>query len=358
MIATYAHMGTSAIVFKSMLKDLGHEVIHPERPTSQTLSLGVQYAPEFACIPFKIVLGTYLETVPKGADTVISAGGFGPCRAGFYGEIHRRILQELGYNPQFIFFWPPLRKPADFFRKTLQLKKGGSWQDFYRALRRGLEKLKAVDDLEIKSHEIRAKEINKGATSRVFNKGLKYLDKARNLNEIKEARNEALKELNSVSINPDIEPLKVGIVGEIYVQLEPAANFFLEELLGNMGVIPRRTIFLTSFAHHEVIAHGEKEAKDKASPYIPLAIGGHGQNSVGDVVHFAQQGYDGVIQLAPFTCIPEIVAKSIMPYLSREKEIPVLTLFIDEQTGQAGVETRIEAFVDLMSQKKNILNAK
>ena len=348
MRVTYAHMGTSTFVFKTMLSELGYDVVVPSRPTAQTLSLGVQYAPEFACIPFKLVLGTYLENVPRGVDLIVSAGGFGPCRAGFYGEMHRRILKEMGYNPQFIFFFPPFKKTRDFIKKILELKKGGSWTDFYRALRLGLAKLRAVDDVEIKSHEIRAREFKQGDTSRSFRRGLQYLDQARDLQEIQEAHREAIQDLDRVTIDPEFQPLRVGIVGEIYVQLEPAANFYLEETLGHMGVIPRRTIFLTSFARHDVIAHGEKEAKERARPYIPLVIGGHGQNSVGDVVHFAEMGYNGVVQLAPFTCIPEIVAKSIMPHLSRVKGIPVLTFFIDEQTGQAGVETRLEAFVDLM----------
>jgi len=354
---TYAHMGTSTIVFKSMLEEIGHEVIAPPRPTPKTLSLGVQYAPEFACIPFKLVLGTYLETLPEGAEMIVSAGGYGPCRAGFYGELHRRILREMGYNPKIVFFFPPLKKPLDFYRKLVKLKQGGSWVDLYRAVRKGFSQLRAVDDIEIKSHETRARELNRGDTNRAFKKGIDYLEEAKNLKEIEEARSEGLKALEKVPQNPDFEPLKVGIIGEIYVQLEPAANFYLEETLGNMGVVPRRTIFLTSFTRRDVVTHGEKEAKERARPYIPLVIGGHGQNSVGDVVHFAEKGYHGVVQLAPFTCIPEIVAKSIMPHLSKVEGIPVLTFFIDEQTGQAGVETRLEAFVDLMNQQRGNFSA-
>jgi predicted nucleotide-binding protein (sugar kinase/HSP70/actin superfamily) len=60
-----------------------------------------------------------------------------------------------------------------------------------------------------------------------------------------------------------------------------------------------------------------------------------------------------VVQLAPFSCIPEIGAKSLVPQLSKEYGIPVLTLFIDEQTGAAGVQTRLEAFVDLMEQRRS-----
>ena len=49
----------------------------------------------------------------------------------------------------------------------------------------------------------------------------------------------------------------------------------------------------------------------------------------------------------PFTCMPETIAKSILPQVSRDLGIPVLSLVIDEMTGRAGVATRLEAFTDL-----------
>ena len=117
MKIVYPHMGTFTMVAELLLQGLGQESITPNRPTRQTLSLGARYSPEFACIPFKICLGTYLEGLAKGADTIVSGGGYGPCRAGLYGEIHRRILNDLGYNPNIIFLWPPLKKPIDFIKK-------------------------------------------------------------------------------------------------------------------------------------------------------------------------------------------------------------------------------------------------
>ena len=41
--------------------------------------------------------------------------------------------------------------------------------------------------------------------------------------------------------------LKVGIVGEIYVLLEPASNLEMEETLGNLGVEVERSMFLTGW---------------------------------------------------------------------------------------------------------------
>jgi predicted nucleotide-binding protein (sugar kinase/HSP70/actin superfamily) len=81
-------------------------------------------------------------------------------------------------------------------------------------------------------------------------------------------------------------------------------------------------------------------------------IGGHAQETVGNTILYANKGYDGVIQIYPLTCMPEIVAESILPAVQRDFDIPVLTLIIDELTGEAGYMTRVEAFTDLLVQRK------
>jgi len=62
--------------------------------------------------------------------------------------------------------------------------------------------------------------------------------------------------------------------------------------------------------------------------------------------------YDGLIHLAPFTCMPEIVARNIMP--STKENIPVLTILCDEQITKTGMLTRLEAFVDLLERKRRV----
>ena len=64
--------------------------------------------------------------------------------------------------------------------------------------------------------------------------------------------------------------------------------------------------------------------------------------------------YDGIIHLAPFTCMPEIVAQNIM--LTTKEDIPVLTILCDEQIAKPGVLTRLEAFVDLLERKRRARN--
>ena len=355
MKISFPHMGTSPIAADILCRSLGYEVVKPNPPTQKTLTLGTRYSPEFACIPFKVVLGTYIEVLEKGADILVSGGGKGPCRAGYYGELHEKILKELGYDFEMIFFWPPLRTPLDFIKKIKRLKHSSSWMDVVRGLRLTWEKLLVLDDLEMLSHKLRPREAKRGTVSKSYESALHLVDVADTVERIRSAHKKGLKMMQSVPKRSlDKEPLKVGVVGEIYVQLEPFINFNVEEKLGELGVEVKRSIFLTNFARTDILQKGDKHAHDLAEPYLSENIGGHGQNSIGEIIDYAHKGFDGVIQLAPFSCIPEIVAKSIVPTVSRDMGIPVLTLFIDEQTGRGGVETRLEAFVDLIRSRRSV----
>ncbi|MFO7819528.1 MAG: CoA protein activase, partial [Halanaerobacter sp.] len=88
-------------------------------------------------------------------------------------------------------------------------------------------------------------------------------------------------------------------------------------------------------------------------PYLNHEVGGHGLETIGETVLYAQDNYDGVIHLSPFTCMPEIIAKSILPGLSKDLAMPVLSITVDEHTGEAGVVTRLEAFVDLLKRNQD-----
>jgi predicted nucleotide-binding protein (sugar kinase/HSP70/actin superfamily) len=209
-----------------------------------------------------------------------------------------------------------------------------------------------LDNLEARLHELRPLTLSQKCLTAAYERGLDGVRAAQTVDAVKAADAAALAEMGNVPLDMTRKPLKIGIIGEIYVVLESFANHDIEKILGEMGCYIHRSIFLTNWTRDNTLIDGEKDVRASAVPYLNQLVGGHGQNSIGETVRYAENGYDGVIQLAPFTCIPEIVAKSIMPTLSRDKGIPVLTLFLDEQTGRAGIETRLEAFTDLLRQKR------
>ena len=59
-----------------------------------------------------------------------------------------------------------------------------------------------------------------------------------------------------------------------------------------------------------------------------------------------------MVHCYPFSCMPEIISRAILPTVSHDYDMPVMSLVLDEQTGEAGFQTRLEAFVDLLSRKK------
>lgn len=354
MLISFPHMGTSHIAFKHLVENLDHKVLSPPPPTARTLDLGVKYSPEFACIPFKVLLGTYLEVLEQGVTTILASGGGGPCRAGLYPSLHEKILKDLGYDFTMVAFDAPLYDLKDFLGKikSLLVPNNISWYRFAKEFKTAWFKLCVLDEIEILSHEIRPYELNRGDTSKVFKQCLNIIDKAQTRKEIKEAKIHAEELLKAIPQDTSRNPLKIGIIGEIYVVLEPFMNMDLEVILGEMGVLTHRSIYLTQWTRENVVIDAEASIREIAQPYLQRMIGGHGVNSVGETVLYAQNGFDGVIQVAPFTCIPEIVAKSILPQISKDLGMPTLCLTIDEQTARAGVQTRLEAFIDLLQQKR------
>jgi len=60
----------------------------------------------------------------------------------------------------------------------------------------------------------------------------------------------------------------------------------------------------------------------------------------------AANEWDGVIHLSSFNCGCDSIVSTLYHDVLREKKIPCMTLVLDEHAGQAGVDTRLEAFVD------------
>ena len=50
--------------------------------------------------------------------------------------------------------------------------------------------------------------------------------------------------------------------------------------------------------------------------------------------------------------MPEAVAKGVVTGVAREYDIPMLHLAIDEHAGEAGMVTRVEAFIDVLEMRR------
>ncbi|MFQ6105961.1 MAG: hypothetical protein ACE5NL_02705, partial [Candidatus Hydrothermarchaeaceae archaeon] len=115
------------------------------------------------------------------------------------------------------------------------------WPKVIAAYRLGTAKLKALDDLEREVQKLRAVELEKGLTEGIFREAIQAIDEARDLPSLKEIVREYFNMLSQMPINPEVVPLKVGIVGELFVVMEPFSNLNLQVELGKLGAETRRT---------------------------------------------------------------------------------------------------------------------
>lgn len=354
MKVTFPHMGHIWVPLRAFFSVLGVETVVPPAISKETIALGTRYSPEFACLPLKVNVGNFLQAAELGADTVLMAGGVGPCRFGYYAQVQREILQDQGAEMNMVVLEPPQGHWRELIAGLRAVTGGADLRRVVQAGRLAWQKLKVLDELERELMKTRAREAQRGAATRAWGEIVKVVDQAPDSRALQAAADHGRNLLRGVPRRTDGEqPLKVGIVGEIYTVLEPAVNLETERVLGEMGVEVTRSIYLSDWVRTNLVLNAIHLRDDKkhyrlAAPYLGHFVGGHGIESISMTIEYARAGFDGVIQLAPLTCMPEIVAESILPKVSQDYNIPVLTFMLDEHASEVGIRTRLEAFCDLL----------
>lgn len=353
---TFPHMGPYVHAFDWFMRNMGWEVVLPQPYSPEILSRGVQYAPEFFCLPFKICLGSMADALDRGAEVVVTSGGVGPCRAGHYHMLEEEVLKRQGYQFEMIVLETIKRYPFHFVDCVHRLNAAHhSIPAAVDLIKRGFRKIAIIDELDEERRKRRPRELKKGASEVAYDEALKVLDAADSWKEIEAAAQAGRDLMDAVKCDWERPVLQVSVAGEIFLLLDPASNLEIEKMLGELGVQVHRHMTLNNWlGENAVSGGGAKTPAQAARPYLDFPVGGHGQETVGHAVLAGEQGYDGFVQMAPFTCIPEIVARGVLPDVSRDYDLPVLTFFLDEQTGEAGMRTRVEAFVDMLWPKRQL----
>src|SRR5450756_1118033 len=251
---------------------------------------------------------------------------------------------------------------------------GDSLPDFYHNMRLilretrvhlpGLMKAMALavrkgwgyDEIEKHSMALRALEAEDGSVDRAVEDCRKILTAALGKTEIEEAREAIKARFDEVRLEPERPHIRVGITGELMTSIEPYFNMDIERWLAKKGAVVERSLYMsdlfTPMGRNPVSGRDDDEIGQTSVPYLCHEIGGHGQINVAAAVDFARNGFDAVLHFFPFTCLPEIIAKTVFVRIAEELDIPILSISIDEQTGQAGMQTRLEALIDLAWSKK------
>lgn len=352
MRITFAEWGNYTSTLKTFLEEIGLEVISPERTNPKAIEEGAKLSPDLFCFPLKVNIGNYLPAIKKGANTIFMWENIGgSCRMRYYWIIQEKILREAGFKVKVLNFNSQNLLPQ--INKIRKENKISSWkllQGFLLLFR----KLRFVEHLENKAQYLRPREINKGETDKLLTKILKELEKITSLNNLSKLQKSAKEQVSRVKIDPGRQVLKIGIIGEIYTIVDSTINFGLEKKLGEMQVEIHRKLNLTQHLIGGFFPWKEWQLQRKIKPYLKTTVGGHGRQAIEEMLDFSKEKFDGVIQLLPFGCMPEITVRPILQEISSKNSLPFLSISLDEQTAETGLQTRLEAFVDLLwSHRKN-----
>lgn len=358
MKLTFPHLGNVYIAMKALLDDLEIEYIIPPFTNSQTLEIGSKYSPEEMCLPFKLMVGNYIESIKKGADTIILPGSCGPCRFGEYCELQINLLKKIGCNVDFVVLDVPrdiglkemksrIRKITSHSRKTKTQK--------IKALVKAYNILKLMDYIEEQSRFLSGYECKKGEFKKLLYSCKKDTYSCNTPKEMLGVLRSYENRLKEIEIDKNKKPIKIAIIGEIYTIIEPFTNLYIEDKLMDYGVSSKKRLTPTWWVKDMLLSPlklNSIKIRKAAKEYLSLGIGGHALECVGEAVLAQQEAFDGAIQIFPLGCMPEIVSKAILPSISRDKNFPILTLVVDEMCGEMGVVTRIEAFLDLLERRR------
>jgi len=93
----------------------------------------------------------------------------------------------------------------------------------------------------------------------------------------------------------------------------------------------------------------ENKLRQYASTLPKRMFWTHGQRIVGGAFALIEEeSISGIIYISAFGCGLDSVLIDLVERKAKENRIPFTLLTIDEQTGEAGVDTRVEAFLDML----------
>ncbi|NLO41145.1 MAG: 2-hydroxyglutaryl-CoA dehydratase [Ruminiclostridium sp.] len=358
MKITVPHLGNVYIAVKILFDCLGLDYVIPPLNNREALFLGSKYSPEEICLPFKLMIGNYLAGIREGADTVLLVGSCGPCRFGEYSELQMKILRHLGHDIDFIVMDPV--KSIGLRELLHRMQRVGAQSEKapvekLHSLFIAYKAMKLLDDIEKEAHWRAGFEKKPGECKRLLNQCRNTVYPCNDPDKALELLQEYLEAIKKIPVSTDRNPIKISIIGEIYTVIEPFSNLYIEDVLMDMGISTSRHLTPSWWVKDmlfKTIRLNSRELLKASDEYLPLYIGGHARECIGEAVLAAEEGMDGAIQIFPMGCMPEIVSKAILPSVSRQKNLPILTLVVDEMTGEAGYMTRIEAFTDLLERRR------
>jgi predicted CoA-substrate-specific enzyme activase len=377
------HMCDHSFAVAAAFKACGVEAAVIPESDEETLYWGRKLTSGKECYPCIVTTGDMVKLLKDpGFDHAQAAffmpSGNGPCRFGQYHRFHRLILDDMGFEHV------PIYSPNQ--DETLYSDLGIMGSRFTRVAWQGIV---AVDLLMKKLLETRPYEKVKGQSDQVYQESLtRVCETFLNGTNLEKTLRDSSERFNRIEVEGLGSKPLIGIVGEIFVRLNPFSNEDvirkMEQFGGEAWLAPLTEwilyvntisqgrslqkksfsnllkVFLTDYYQKKDEHRLEKIFKDSlrhvgepktrslfknAKPYIDSSFEGEAILSIGKTIDFAKRGVSGVVNIMPFTCMPGTIVSTLLKrYREENGNLPILNMAYDGQE-QTNTLTRLEAFM-------------
>lgn len=311
--------------WKTFFETLGHEVIVSSPTTRSILDRGVEEAVNDACIPIKIYHG-HVEELLDQADYIFCPRLVSVRKHGDFGT--ETFCPKFLGLPDLIRLTFPQAPPIIDTRIDLKQGKDQLFKVF--------EEIGA--SLDHNHQESRSAYQAAVETDRKF-KDLLYQEKTP-----LEAMAVLFDDPHPAKPPVQTPDLRIAVVGYPYAIYDSYINVGLLNILTKHGV----KIYTQDMLSDKIL---NREARE-----LPKSMFWYFSNrAVYGALHYMKRfDIDGIIHVTAFACGPDSMVDRLLEIEARRRGgKPYLPIAIDEHTGEAGVRTRIEAFIDMLRYRRD-----
>lgn len=147
---------------------------------------------------------------------------------------------------------------------------------------------------------------------------------------------------------------KIVLISHQYNLYDSYVNFRAKERLEKLGaeVVFINEVPLLETWHQEGDSRAAPSILSSAVHHLSSNIQFHwefGKEIMERIQEILKYDMSGAVEISSFQCGCDAVLKEFVEKEFKQRKIPFLYLIIDEQTGEAGFQTRLEAFMDTLN---------